>query len=273
MLSSEERDRNLLNGVSGSIVVGRAPSLGFPESGLLRQTIDLAVAFSNEGDEPDSSNRTARAPSIESQAPRVAGTGSAFVVSGDGHLLTNAHVVEGCKFITVDGHVGTVIETSSAFDLALLQAVELSGKPSVVFARQPAPLNLDVVVAGYPLSGLLGGLNITRGTVSGLKGLAGSESTMQISAPVQPGNSGGPVLAADGTLVGVVVSKLDAAAVAGATGDIPQNVNFAVRGELAQLFLFQNGVAPIVEDTRPSLDPVELGERAQSVTRLVECVR
>jgi hypothetical protein len=60
---------------------------------------------------------------------------------------------------------------------------------------------------------------------------------IQITAPVQPGNSGGPVLDAEGVLVGVVTAKLDAIAVAQATGDIPQNVNFAIKASVVRAML------------------------------------
>ena len=113
------------------------------------------------------------------------------------------------------------------FDLALLQTSVLQEKTVAVFAQSPARLNSDITVVGYPLSGLLGGLNVTRGSVSSLKGLRGDGVQMQISAPVQPGNSGGPVVSGSGAIVGVVVSKLNARRVADETGDIPQNVNFA----------------------------------------------
>lgn len=106
-----------------------------------------------------------------------------------------------------------------------------------------------------------------------LKGIAGDAATMQISAPVQPGNSGGPAVDMSGNVVGVVVSKLDAKLVADATGDIPQNVNFAVRGEIAKLFLFQNGVTPVLAGhaDQGQLEPVELAKQLEQVTRLVEC--
>jgi S1-C subfamily serine protease len=94
---------------------------------------------------------------------------------------------------------------------------------------------------------------------------------MQITAPVQPGNSGGPLVAADGEVVGVVVSKLDATYVADLTGDIPQNVNFAIRGEIAKLFLFQNGVEPTLGVSDIPISPVDLAEAASGYTGFVEC--
>lgn len=273
ILGANAEDGNLLNAVAGSITVGSPPSMEIPEGGLLDQVIGLTAAMvaENEGTVKGGGRRRARISQDDEASP--GGTGSAFVVSGEGHLLTNAHVVEGCRLIRVAGQDATVLATSTRFDLALIRSVRLSGNRIAAFAQQPAPLNLDVVVVGYPLGELLGGINITRGTVSGLRGFRGSEDTMQISAPVQPGNSGGPVLAADGSVVGVVVGKLDALAVSEAMGDIPQNVNFAVRGEMAKTFLVQNGVRPKIVGNGNDLDPVELGARGQSFTHLVECIR
>ena len=96
---------------------------------------------------------------------------------------------------------------------------------------------------------------------------------MQITAPVQSGNSGGPVIAADGEVVGVVVSKLDAVAVAEDLGDTPQNVNFAIRGEIAKLFLAQNGVNPQLGTRDTPLPPVELAQAATLFTVYIECIR
>ena len=129
-----------------------------------------------------------------------------------------------------------------------------------------------MTVVGYPLSGLLAGLNVTRGAVSSTRGLRGDETTMQITAPVQPGNSGGPVLSKSGAVVGVVVGKLDALDIADVTGDIPQNVNFAIRGEIAKLFLSDNGVEPLLPEGRDPLAPEVLAERASAFTVHVECV-
>lgn len=202
----------------------------------------------------------------------IISNGTGFVVSAEGHLLTNAHVVEGCESLTAAGKPAEVLATDSSFDLALLKGNPGAADDVASFAASPAPLNSDITIAGYPLSGWLSGLNVTRGSVTSLKGLAGDATTMQISAPVQPGNSGGPVVDSFGNVVGVVVSKLDAQRIADATGDIPQNVNFSIRGEIAKLFLFQNGVDPIVgTSSADSLNPVEKAQRLERMTRLVEC--
>jgi hypothetical protein len=64
-----------------------------------------------------------------------------------------------------------------------------------------------------------------------------------ISAPVQPGNSGGRLLAVNGSVIGVVVARLDALRVAEATGDLPENINYAVTGRELLAFLEAEGVS------------------------------
>ena len=126
-------------------------------------------------------------------------------------------------------------------------------------------------MAGYPLHGLLGGLNVTRGAISGLSGLGGDETTLQISAPVQPGNSGGPAVDRSGNVVGVVVSKLDAVMMADAFGDIPQNINFAIRGDVAQSMLASNGISFDRAGQSRRFDGPELAAELEAATVLIEC--
>jgi hypothetical protein len=93
---------------------------------------------------------------------------------------------------------------------------------------------------------------------------------MQISAPVQPGNSGGPVIDKSGNIIGVVVSKLDAVRAAELTGDIPQNVNFAVQFSIVMSLLDsfaikydtsvserENSTSQIVAESVPAIVPLE----------------
>jgi S1-C subfamily serine protease len=130
----------------------------------------------------------------------------------------------------------------------------------------------SVVVAGFPLTGILAsGLSATTGTVSALAGPRDDRRIIQITAPVQPGNSGGPVLDGSGNLVGVVVAKLDAVGVALLTGDVPQNVNFAISLGTLQAFLDANGVD---YQTRPSTEAKtnpEIAEVARASTFQVLC--
>jgi S1-C subfamily serine protease len=271
MVSAGPGDAGILNVVTASITPGRAPLLTIPEGGRLAGLIRSAVALVEEekGREvtapPGSRKTTAEPP------PRVSSSGSGFRVSGEGHVLTNDHVVEGCRRISVNGRPATLVARSAEHDLALLLAPAGPGDGVAAFAAAPARLNSDVTAAGFPLSGLLSGLNVTRGAVSALSGLGGNLLHMQITAPLQAGNSGGPVLSPEGLVVGIAVSKLDAQAVAEVYGDLPQNVNFAIRGEVARLFLMQNGVYPVTETEAATLLPEALAERAQAFTVFVAC--
>jgi S1-C subfamily serine protease len=123
---------------------------------------------------------------------------------------------------------------------------------------------------GYPLSALLGNrINITQGIVSSTEGVGGDWTNIQISVPVQPGNSGGPLLDLEGRVKGVVVAKLKPRILASGDVMIPEQVNFAVRNEVVRGFLRGNGViilevpsggkdarkptADIAESSRPSV--------------------
>lgn len=266
MLSASRRDVPILNAIAASISVGYAQPVVFSPGGKLEEVVLQTLALL--ADEGASSQETSRVPQ-DNTPQRSSGTG--FVVSASGHVLTNAHVVQSCTTLTFGGHKAEKIAFSSDFDLALLRVHGWTGDGIAEFSPSPARLNSDVTVAGYPLAGILAGLNITRGSVSSQMGLGGDVSGMQITAPVQPGNSGGPVLAMDGEVVGVVVSKLDAQAVADAIGDIPQNVNFAIRGEIAKLFLFQHGVEPTLGTSDERLSPVDLADVAAGFTGFIEC--
>lgn len=268
MLSGEDRDAGAFAAITGSIAPGYAPAIGI-SPGVLSDGIETVAAMMEEED--PSARPAAEDPAPAAVASPAVGYGTGFIVTGAGVVLTNRHVIADCRSLSIDGKPAVVLAEDETFDLALLKAEGLAGVAPATFARDPARLNSDVTVAGYPLPDLLGGLNITRGAVTSLKGIGGDGINMQISAPVQPGNSGGPVVNAAGQVVGVVVAKLDAAKVADLYDDIPQNVNFAIRGEIAKLFLAQNGVDPVVAEAAEPVAPEDLAELAQGFTRLITC--
>jgi hypothetical protein len=131
----------------------------------------------------------------------------------------------------------------------------------------------SATVVGFPLSGLLSGLNVTTGNVSSLSRIRGDIHLLQITAPVQAGNSGGPLLDASGNVMGVVVSNLNALNVAEATGDVPQNVNFAINANVLSSFLDANGIDYKTSSGGATLSTQEIARRAQAFTVLVECLK
>ena len=201
------------------------------------------------------------------------GSGSGFLVSGDGEIVTNHHVVDGCARVSAGtSHDATVRAVDAAADLALLKAPPDTGEAATFSESPRASLGEAVTVAGYPLHGLLSReFNVTSGNVSALAGLGDDAKRLQITAPVQRGNSGGPLLDGAGNVIGVVVSKLDAVRAAKLTGDIPQNVNFAIKGALVRGFLDIHGVAYRRRPSDAKLAPERLAELARGFTVAVHC--
>lgn len=273
LVSASGRDKDTLNAVTSSLTVGNAAPLYYTTGGRLENVLKKSAAWVRERE----NERTAEQAPAPPSKPRSTGeegaasSGSGFFVSPSGHIMTNAHVVDECTRILVDGNKAEMIALSEAFDLAVLKSKTVDVESYAAFSAAPAGLNADVTAVGYPYGGFLGGLNVTRGSVSSALGLGGDTTRMQITAPVQSGNSGGPLLASDGSVVGVVVSKLSALKVADATGDLPQNVNFAVRGEIAKLFLSQQGISPEISLSEKALEPESLASIASDFTVLIEC--
>jgi hypothetical protein len=194
--------------------------------------------------------------------------------------MTNHHVIEGCADLRLRSSNGaeyaaSVSASDPQRDLALL-AVRGDAGPPLRFRASPQVRRGEAVVTyGFPLAGLLSsGPTLTTGDVSALSGLRDNAQQFQISAPVQSGNSGGPLLDLAGNVVGVVTSKLNAQRVAQSTGDIPQNVNFAVKSDEAIDFLRRNGVQPLLGRSDGALrSAAEVGEVAHPATLYLRCLR
>jgi hypothetical protein len=114
---------------------------------------------------------------------------------------------------------------------------------------------------------------VTTGIVSSLSGLFNDTRHLQISAAVQPGNSGGPLLDAGGAVVGVVAAKLDAIRVARATGNLPENINFAIKTGALRDFLDNSAVMYRVTERRDAnnLETAEIAKNARGFTLLISC--
>jgi S1-C subfamily serine protease len=199
--------------------------------------------------------------------------GTGFVVSNEGHILTNNHVVAGCKTLaTRDGKPLQVLSRNASSDLALIQA-DFAPSAVAVFRTGPAPKLGDSVVAfGFPLPGLLSSDgNVSAGILSATSGVQNDVRFIQISAPVQPGNSGGPLFDSSGHVIGVVVAKLDAVKVAQLTGDVPQNVNFAVHWAEVRAFLDDAGVPYRKEISQHVTTTRSIAAAATQVAVAIEC--
>ncbi|HTS52499.1 MAG TPA: serine protease [Burkholderiales bacterium] len=214
--------------------------------------------------------------SAQAQTTTTVRTGSGFAVSHATHIVTNAHVVMQCKSLRVlagtQQSSARVLAADPDVDLAVLQT-SLSVPKTVAVRSQPAlRLGESVIAFGFPLTGALSqGGNLTTGNVSALAGLHDDPKYIQVTAPVQPGNSGGPLLDGGGNLVGVITAKLDALAVAKRTGDVPQNVNFAVRADVLEAFLQAHKVSYDVAVTDAQLAVADVADMAKQASVRIEC--
>ena len=130
-----------------------------------------------------------------------------------------------------------------------------------------------MIAIGYPYRGLLtSDFTVTTGIVSSLSGIFNDTRHLQISAAVQPGNSGGPLLDFTGAVVGVVAAKLDAIRVARATGNLPENINFAIKTGALRDFLDNSAVMYRDTERRESnRETAEVAKKARGFTLLISC--
>lgn len=205
-------------------------------------------------------------------------SGTGFVVSANGHIVTNNHVIDGCSDLkgNLTGEAAMVLRVVSSDannDLALLQAPSTATFKEFARIRDRSIRSGDFVVAiGFPFHGLLtSDFTVTTGIVSSLSGMRNDLRFLQISAPVQPGNSGGPLFDTTGQIVGVVTGKLDGLRIAVATGNIPENINFAIKTGALRDFL-DNSVVPYqTAEPKGELKTTDIAGNARAYTMLISC--
>jgi S1-C subfamily serine protease len=165
--------------------------------------------------------------------PYEPASGSGFFVTEDGYLLTNFHVVQDASTIMVKTTaailLAKVVESDALNDVALLKVSGLFPSLGVVTA-QVAVMGEPVFTVGFPNISLQGiKPKLTRGEISSLYGAHDDPREFQISVAAQPGNSGGPLVNADGNVIGIVTSRLSDSDAFEKSGALPQNVNYAVK--------------------------------------------
>jgi S1-C subfamily serine protease len=223
-------------------------------------------------------NATAPSNHSESSSAKILDqTGTGFVVSTNGHIVTNHHVIDGCVGDILGNLTGEapvalrLVSGDEANDLALLQASG-SFKDAATIKEKAVRSGDSVVAIGFPYHGLLtSDFTVTTGIVSSLSGILNNTRFLQISAAVQPGNSGGPLLSSGGEVVGVVAAKLNALKIAKATGNIPENINFAIKTGALRDFL-DNSVVPYqTAESKNELKTSDIARSARAFTVLISC--
>lgn len=197
-------------------------------------------------------------------------TGTGFFITEDGYFITCFHVVVNSGKITLRNLKGETFEARAIAvdrtnDLALLKAEVRDGvrfKPLPLGASGDVRRGAAIVTMGFPNITQQGiEPKVTDGIVNSFSGANNDPRVFQISAPIQTGNSGGPLITMDGNVIGVVASKLDAQAIARQTGDIPQNVNYAIKSQYVHDML--DKVAAQIPALRDSLARPLAGEKTR----------
>ena len=191
-----------------------------------------------------------------------------FFITDDGYLISNYHVVKDAakvRLLTGAGLIDAkVVQVDAANDLALLKA---DGRfpPVPIAASRAVKTGRHGGDGGFSRHRLARLREVAKGQIASLSGAADDPRYFQISAPVQPGNSGGALVDARGNVIGIVSAKLDAGAALAASGALPENVNYAVKSSLLLGFLES------VPDVAAKLkEPVTADRKFEEVVKLAQ---
>ncbi len=215
-------------------------------------------------------------PEIGISSEQISSSGTGFFANSEGDIVTAKHVIEECPSISI---VYRDVEFPAAlrfadeeWDLAVVHA---DLEPASFAALAPAEelkMGKEMIAFGYPLQGLLAPTpSMTTGILSNPQVIKGRNDLLQITTPIQPGNSGGPLLGGNGAVCGVIVATLNALKLALATGALPQNVNFAISSTRLSQFLSDKGVPWTAVEEQKKLSAIEIAEQAKEYTVMVLC--
>jgi len=206
-------------------------------------------------------NETAK-PNIEEFS-----SGTGFIISSNGLIVTAAHVIEGSTkrieaWTQNTKYVATVLEVDKRNDLAVLRISGTDFFAAPLYPSKDVKLGQTVFTIGFPHADIQGvSPKLNKGEISSIHGIRDEPTQWQISVPVQSGNSGGPLFDDSGNVVGVVVSKLNAFEAAKRTGDLVQNVNYAVKNAY---------LMPMLERIPDKLPPSKKGGNPKDFESVVE---
>lgn len=202
-------------------------------------------------------------------------TGTGFFVSPEGHLITNHHVVEDAVSVKVkiDDSLAEaeVLATDPANDIALLRVPGLRVEsPLQILKNSEAEVGQEVMAIGYPLVSLQGqNQKATFGRINSKYGMMDDVRFFQIDVPIQPGNSGGPILTRTGAVVGVATMTLSSVAAMKQTGTLPQNINYGVKIDYAFPLLDEFDVEYMVSSATGSLEFSDVTKQSRNSVVLV----
>jgi len=196
-------------------------------------------------------------------------TGTGFFITGDGYLVTNFHVVEDAETFSVktQGRIlpATLVKVDKSNDLAVLKVAGSFSFLPIAGKAQPL-LGQSVFTIGFPNPDMQGTEpKLTRGEISSLAGMQDDARHFQISVPVQPGNSGGPLVDLRGNVLGVVSMRMGDLRALKLTGALPQNVNYAIKSSVLHSF-----VQTLPAASLPLKGPAQADRKFEDIVKDVE---
>jgi len=206
--------------------------------------------------------------------PKASGSGA--FISADGFVLTAAHVVRGASRIEVVTAAGkfaaTVVKIDATNDVALLKCTGNNFIPLPIAPSKVARAGTEVFTVGFPNIQIQGfDPKLTKVEISSQTWFQDDPRSWQISVPIQPGNSGGPLCDENGNLIGIILATLDPLKMAKLAGEIPQNVNYAVKSSyiLPLLDDVQNLPQPRVSSNGTKFEDIVANAQKSAVLILV----
>ncbi len=194
-------------------------------------------------------------------------SGTAFFINNRGNLITNNHVVEGCKLSKINyfnkEYDTNLISTDKTLDLALLK-VDFKPKDFISFSNKEPRKRQTIIVAGYPLGEYLSDdLKINEGKISSLKGFENNSNEITVDLAINPGNSGGPIVNENGQLVAV--------AVAGMSKEVTEGISFGIKSSAVTNFLKTNKISPDIKLTSFSMNDEKVNQLLEESTVYIFC--
>ena len=199
---------------------------------------------------------------------RPSASRSGFYVNGEGAVLTSAAAVQGCARITLDEvYDAQITARDEALGLALLTPSEpLSPIDYARFQPGVPRLQSEIAVSGYSFEGMLGAPTMTFGTLADVKGLRGEQTMKRLALNASPGDAGGPVFDASGSVMGMLLPEDTSSG-----KQLPPEVSFATDSLAIAEFLSNNGVAASASDRDGAMSPEDMTRQAGNLTVLVSC--
>ena len=206
-------------------------------------------------------------PTVPSEKKKVITTGTGFYINST-DILTNNHVVGTCKKISViqngNRYPATLKFRDKANDLALISTKNANKKYLKFRLGKRLRIGENIIAMGYPLGILLGtGIKLTTGNISARTGLFNDATKLQLTAPIQPGNSGGPLLDIYGDVVGIIYAKLN--------DPTAQNVNLAIKANIAKMFLDVHDVEYFEDHNKTKKEVVDIADQAERSIVQIRC--